>query len=516
MVALLLSSGTLFLLSPSPSGGPLALVEGLAASSTRTSRRNPAAVAAKQRRRLKEVSVVADSVAATRSSSPPPVLPVAEPRCYDEETIYKSQLHAWEEDDEEDFDDHISGFLELQQSTGSEILQQDLQQQIDANDPQQFLEEHGGSDASFMEKIAMSSVTEQLPQAALQALTTNQEKQKQKDRQSTGASKKKKYMKSANTSRVTPDEEIRLGEIIQKGVALHKVRTDAELRLGREITRQEWADAAGVSSTKELRRTASNYRQAKHQLVSANIGLVHAVVNQQRSFFSKTGVTHEEMVQEGSLGLLRAAELFDPSRGLRFSTYAVVWIKGVLSNTHVEELVKLPVREKAKWNKINKAQKDLTSLNGDQQDNASVKEVAKVAGMSVEDVVDVKQKMTQAQQVLSLDYEYTTHSRSGSDSSTFNTMQNDKAFQQDADLAERTQLKADVIAAMAKNLNSREARLMRLRYGLSDGKYRSFQECADAMGVSRARVQQINKQCLTKLREAAEAESLQEYLLTVA
>jgi len=516
VVALLLSSGTLFLLSPSPSGGPLALVEGLAASSTRTSRRNPAAVAAKQRRRLKEVSVVADSVAATRSSSPPPVLPVAEPRCYDEETIYKSQLHAWEEDDEEDFDDHISGFLELQQSTGSEILQQDLQQQIDANDPQQFLEEHGGSDASFMEKIAMSSVTEQLPQAALQALTTNQEKQKQKDRQSTGASKKKKYMKSANTSRVTPDEEIRLGEIIQKGVALHKVRTDAELRLGREITRQEWADAAGVSSTKELRRTASNYRQAKHQLVSANIGLVHAVVNQQRSFFSKTGVTHEEMVQEGSLGLLRAAELFDPSRGLRFSTYAVVWIKGVLSNTHVEELVKLPVREKAKWNKINKAQKDLTSLSGDQQDNASVKEVAKVAGMSVEDVVDVKQKMTQAQQVLSLDYEYTTHSRSGSDSSTFNTMQNDKAFQQDADLAERTQLKADVIAAMAKNLNSREARLMRLRYGLSDGKYRSFQECADAMGVSRARVQQINKQCLTKLREAAEAESLQEYLLTVA
>lgn len=261
---------------------------------------------------------------------------------------------------------------------------------------------------------------------------------------------------------------------------------------------------------------ASNYRQAKHQLVTANIGLVHAVVNQQRSFFSKTGVTHEEMVQEGSLGLLRAAELFDPSRGLRFSTYAVVWIKGVLSNTHVEELVKLPVREKAKWNKINKAQKDLISLTGDQQDNTSVKEVAKVAGMSVEDVVKVKQKMTKAQQVLSLDYEYTTHSRSGSDSSTFNTMQNDKAFQQDADLAERTQLKADVIAAMAKNLNSREARLMRLRYGLSDGHYRSFQECADAMGVSRARVQQINKQCLTKLREAAEAESLQEYLLTVA
>merc|ERR1719174_2922513 len=272
--------------------------------------------------------------------------------------------------------------------------------------------------------------------------------------------------------RISPAQEIELATIIQKGVSLFKVLQRLTEENQREPTNKEWAKAASLTSS-QLRRSIASYREAKSALVASNLGLVHAVVKNNKNYRSQR--TYEEMVQEGSLGLLRAAELFDPSRGLRFSTYAVVWIKGVLSNTHVEELVKLPVREKAKWNKINKAQKDLISLTGDQQDNTSVKEVAKVAGMSVEDVVKVKQKMTKAQQVLSLDYEYTTHSRSGSDSSTFNTMQNDKAFQQDADLAERTQLKAEVIAAMAKNLNSREARLMRLRYGLSDGHYRSFQ-----------------------------------------
>ena len=67
-----------------------------------------------------------------------------------------------------------------------------------------------------------------------------------------------------------------------------------------------------------------------------------------------------------------------------------------------------------------------------------------------------------------------------------------------------------------RNLDAREARLVRLRYGLSDGVTRSIAECADAMGLSRTRVQQLNQRCLQKLREAAEAESLQEYLLTIA
>jgi RNA polymerase sigma factor (sigma-70 family) len=124
--------------------------------------------------------------------------------------------------------------------------------------------------------------------------------------------------------------------------------------------------------------------------------------------------------------------------------------------------------------------------------------------------------MPRIKAVLSLDYEQKTQSRSGAQGGSLNVLQNDKSMREDETLMERTQLQADVIAAMTRNLDAREARLMRLRYGLSDGVTRSLAECADAMGLSRTRVQQISQRCLQKLRQAAEAESLQEYLLTIA
>lgn len=124
--------------------------------------------------------------------------------------------------------------------------------------------------------------------------------------------------------------------------------------------------------------------------------------------------------------------------------------------------------------------------------------------------------MSQVSQVLSLDYQYNSQSRSGTESSSRNTLENDKNFMADVDLAERTQMHADVVAAMARNLDAREARLVRLRYGLADGRQRSLAECAEAMGISHTYAQNIASRCLKKLREASDAESLEEYLLTIA
>lgn len=390
----------------------------------------------------------------------------------------------------------VQALKELQKSTGSDVLQSDLQRQIDqvTDDPTAFLDEHV-KDASFLEKVAMSSITEQLPQAAVEALA------------------KKRNSMQFSTKRVTPEQEVLLARTIQKGAALQALKAQAEDEQARTLTRQEWAALANIS-TKELRRQISQYRQAKQILVTANIGLVHAVVNQQWNQYAKSGVSKEELVQEGSLGLLRAAELFDPNRGLRFSTYAVVWIKGVLQNTHVPELVRLPQREKTKWNKICKAERDL--IDAGQQ--GTVEEIASLSGLSVGDVMATKRQMGQTRSVYSLDFEHSTQTRSGADTSTMEALQNNKAMRDDveSELMERTQLQADIIAAMARNLDPREARLVRLRYGLSDGVTRSIAECADAMGLSRTRVQQLNQRCLEKLREAAEAESLQEYLLTIA
>jgi RNA polymerase sigma factor (sigma-70 family) len=412
----------------------------------------------------------------------------------------RDDVFAYDETDDDlaFLQDEVGSFQELQRSTGSEILNNELQAQIDqaADSPNIFLDAHI-SDASYFEKIAMSSIPEQLPKPAVNALS------------------RKKTQSDLNFSKtkVTPEQEIELGKIIQKGVRLHTLRSEFEEKEGRTITRQEWTKLAGLESATELRRLVSDYRRAKQLLVTANMGLVHAIVKKQINLYR--GLPFEEVVQEGSLGLLRAAELFDPSRGLRFSTYATIWIKGTLSNSHLKETIVLPQREKTKWNKIVKAHAELTKKSG-VSDEPSVEQVAVLLGIQASEVIAMKRKMNQAQQVLSLDYETKRYTRSGGANGSFNRMEDDKAFRADADLAERTQMHADVVAAMTRNLDAREARLVRLRYGLSDGQTRSISQCAEAMGLSQTRVQQLAKTCLKKLRAAAEAASLEEYLLTIA
>lgn len=409
----------------------------------------------------------------------------------------KSRLKKYHDNADDDIEFEVTAFQELQRSTGQDILDDDLQLQIDqaSKYPDLFLDSHV-SDASYLEKVAMSSIPEQLPKPAVNAL-----------RKTRGL--------SYSEARVTPEEEVELAKMIQKGVKLHKLRSEFEENNGRKPSRSEWSKLAGFESASELRREVANYRRAKQLLVSANIGLVHAVVKSQYSSLKKAGLTYEEFIQEGSLGLLRAAELFDPSRGLRFSTYATIWIKGLLSNSHIIETIKLPQRERTKYNKIMKAHEELVAEKGGECE-PTVEEVANRLGMEVSEVVATKRKMSQAQMVLSLDYQYATQSRSGGQSGSLNKLESDKAFMADADLAERTQMHADVVAAMARNLDAREARLMRLRYGLADGRTRTIKECAEAMGLGQTRTQNIAANCLKKLREAEDAESLAEYLLTIA
>lgn len=416
-------------------------------------------------------------------------------------------------DTDENLEFEVDSFQELQRSTGSEILDDDLQSQIDQatnnRDPNRFLDAHI-SDATYLERVAMSSIPEQLPRPAVKALRQGHSRKTKK------ASNNKGGLQFSTVLNVSPKEEVELAKMIQTGVRLHGIKADYEETNGRKLSRTDWAELAGLGSATELRREVATYRRAKQLLVSANVGLVHAVVKKQYSQASlRSGLSYDELVQEGSLGLLRAAELFDPARGLRFSTYATIWIKGMLSNSHATETIKLPARERSKWNKILNAHEELSRELGLINQEPTIEQIANRAGMNLEDVVVVQRRMMQTK-VLSLDYGYKQQNRSGDDNSSQKALENDKNFQSDADLAERTQMQADVVATMAKNLTPREARLMRLRYGLTDGQTRSLRECAEAMGLSETRVQQLSKDCLKKLREAAEAESLEEYLLTIA
>lgn len=408
----------------------------------------------------------------------------------------------------------------LQGATGSEVPNEELRLQIEAasrrlvssntstnvmspsevrSNPSfasELVESHQ-SDATSSEKFAMAMIPSQLPEPIQKSIRI---------KRSLG------NPQSEKKGGLSSEEEIELAHMIQHGVKLHKVKVDFEEKQQRGITRKEWAQLANVESPSVLRRLVSSYRTAKNNLVSANLGLVYAVVRQGR-YAMRNNVSEDEMIQEGTLGLIRAAELFDPDKGLRFSTYATIWIKGVLGNSKTHETIVIPKREKTKWNKIQRAQSDIKIERGEGGTEPTAEEISEETLIPLSEVRDAMHKVPCARNLLSLDHKYKVTTSSGAEDKDLPGLYN---LFDDGDISEIVQMKADVVAALAKNLDPREARLIRLKYGLHDGKMRTNVECAECMGISRSRAQQLATGCLEKLREADDSKSLQEYLLTVA
>ena len=322
---------------------------------------------------------------------------------------------------------------------------------------------------------------------------------------------------------LTKDQEYALARTIQAGASVHKLKAQYESSNGIPLSKRDWAKLAEMSPN-ELRKLVSDYRTAKQELVACNMGLVHAVVQRYSSKAKYRGVSFDELVQEGALGLIRAAELFDPEKGLRFSTYATIWIKGVLCNSKLlDDVVMVPSRDRALWNKVQGAWKDMVLEKGHTLSNgkarpavSSAKDIAERLGMKRSLVENNIRRMACVTNVLSLDYQYTTTTRSGYAAGKRGALADSSQFATDADLAERAQLQTDVVAALVRTLSEKELTLMRLRYGLEDGTEYTVKECASKMGLNRETARLLHHACLKKLREASNMESLQEYLLTVA
>ncbi|KAL7528822.1 hypothetical protein ACHAXR_002658, partial [Thalassiosira sp. AJA248-18] len=332
--------------------------------------------------------------------------------------------------------------------------------------------------------------------------------------------------KKSSSPLLTREQEYALAHTIQAGTRVHKLRSEYESSHSQPLTKRQWAQLANMSGPNELRKLISEYRTAKQELVSSNMGLVRAVVKSYARKAKFRGVPKDELIQEGTLGLIRAAELFDPAKGLRFSTYATIWIKGVLSNANsLDDVITLPNRERVLWNKVHAAWEEMAleagtsgiSGKGGRPSVSSAKELAKRLGMKQSLVENHLRRMACVSNVLSLDYQYSSTTRSGyTTGNQQDGLMASAQFGTDADLADRAQFKADLVAGLVRNLNEKELTLMRLRYGLEDGNEYTIKECASMMGINRETARLLQHACLKKLREASNMESLQEYLLTVA
>eukprot|EP00520_Triparma_pacifica_P006947 CAMPEP_0118656710 /NCGR_PEP_ID=MMETSP0785-20121206/13628_1 /TAXON_ID=91992 /ORGANISM="Bolidomonas pacifica, Strain CCMP 1866" /LENGTH=441 /DNA_ID=CAMNT_0006549575 /DNA_START=172 /DNA_END=1494 /DNA_ORIENTATION=+ len=278
------------------------------------------------------------------------------------------------------------------------------------------------------------------------------------------------------------EEEIELGRIVQEGVKIMNLKSNLK---GSTPASPTLSASTGLPKS-TIRRKILRYRKAKNLLVTSNLPLVHSVV---RNMYKYTeGRTYEDMVQEGSQGLLRAAELYDPEKGLRFSTYAVVWIKGVLGNSIASGTgVKVPLRERTK---INKIRKFVEGYEGEVGRKPTVEEIGDGTGMRVEEVEDVQRRVREAGKLLSIDYVHDYGSGG------FQGAMLDKCLWDDVSMFDRISMQADVVAMLVSQLTERERRLIILRYGLDGGGERSLAEVGKEMRLSKERVRVINKEAV--------------------
>ena len=290
-------------------------------------------------------------------------------------------------------------------------------------------------------------------------------------------------------------EEIIYGKQVQRMMSLLADKEALEQQRGYSIGQLEWADALGLSED-ELSQILQQGQQAKTKMLEANLRLVVAIAKK----YLKRNVEFLDLIQEGSLGLERGVEKFDPSRGYRFSTYAYWWIRQAITRAIAQQArtIRIPVHISEKLNKIKKIQRELAQKLGR---SATTSEVADELGI---EPAKVREYLTIARQPLSLNL------RIGDDRDTelSEMIEDDSASPED--YATKELMRQDVRLMLAE-LTPEEREILSLRFGLETGKELSLAKIGQKLNLSRERVRQLQIRALGHLRRH-HSTALQDYL----
>ncbi len=239
-------------------------------------------------------------------------------------------------------------------------------------------------------------------------------------------------------------------------------------------------------------------KQARDALLVANLRLVVSVAQQYRG----CGLPLADLIQEGTLGLMRAIKRFDPHRGFRFSTYATWWIKQAISRALANHgrTIRLPVHMLLKVQRLQRSHLRLLQELGREP---SAQEMAAALGTSQE---EVRRMMVLSQKPVSL--EMPVGEEDGAHLGDFII---DPSLDPLVDPASRSLLKQQ-IEPLLIHLSQQERQILELRYGLLDGAARTLQEVGEIQNLSRERIRQIEAAALTKLRAVPQTTSLKDYL----
>ncbi len=286
---------------------------------------------------------------------------------------------------------------------------------------------------------------------------------------------------------LTAEEEIVLAKAMEKGIKADRQLT--EPRYKKKLTKEK---------EKELRKLSREGNEARKRLAEANLRLVVSIAKR----YVGRGMLFLDLIQEGNLGLIKAVEKFDFRKGFKFSTYATWWIRQAITRAIADQArtIRIPVHMVETINKLIRVSRQLLQELGREP---TPEEIAEQMGMPVERVREI---LKISQEPVSLE----TPIGEEEDSHLGDFIQDDNV-PVPSDAAAFTLLKEQLVEVL-RTLTDREQKVLRLRFGLDDGRARTLEEVGKEFNVTRERIRQIEAKALRKLRHPSRSRKLKDYL----
>ncbi|WP_091371181.1 RNA polymerase sigma factor [Actinokineospora alba] len=284
------------------------------------------------------------------------------------------------------------------------------------------------------------------------------------------------------------EEEVELAKRIEAGLyAAERVRKS-----------EDESEKLQPQMRRDLRWIVRDGERAKNHLLEANLRLVVSLAKR----YTGRGMAFLDLIQEGNLGLIRAVEKFDYTKGYKFSTYATWWIRQAITRAMADQArtIRIPVHMVEVINKLGRIQRELLQDLGREP---TPEELAKEMDITPEKVLEIQQY---AREPISLDQ---TIGDEG-DSQLGDFIEDSEAVVA-VDAVSFTLLQ-DQLQSVLATLSEREAGVVRLRFGLTDGQPRTLDEIGQVYGVTRERIRQIESKTMSKLRHPSRSQVLRDYL----